>query len=221
MSTPVPLIAAASGASVSPGDVIDKGQLAIVMTDVLNGATRNDPPRGRASAPAARWADRYPSERRLSADDPWLNRQRVDAVCSPEALVASGGIALPVNVAYDVPTWASADRPLRDSLPSFQADRGGLRFVTPPDIGVPSLQASPSGLGSATGIWSEATDASPAGSTKPVYSVAVASEQLTYVNAVATRSASATCRAGLRRSRPRRTRSWPSPSPPVRPSWSC
>ena len=60
--------------------------------------------------------------------------------------------------------------------------------MTPPDIGVPSLQG--------TGvrrrpvrrpIWTEATDANPAGATKPVWMVACGSEQLVYVNAVPTR----------------------------------
>ena len=68
-------------------------------------------------------------------------------------------------------------------LPAYQADRGGLRFVSPPDLGVVSLQASASGLGSATSIWTEATDANPAGATKPVYQVLCGSEQLVYVNA--------------------------------------
>ena len=134
-----------------------------------------------------RWADQYPAERRLSLNDPSGNRAKIDAVCAPEALVASGGVCLPVNVDYAVPTWATADRPFRDGLPSFQADRGGLRFVTPPDIGVPDLQDTASGLGAATGVWTEATDASPAAATKPVVHVDCGAEQLVYVNAIATR----------------------------------
>jgi hypothetical protein len=113
--------------------------------------------------------------------------RRIDAVTSPAALVASGGVCLPVNVDYNVPTWAGADRPLRDGLPAFQADRGGVRFITPPDIGVPSLQGTASGLASATSVWTEATDASPAGATKPVYAVQCGAEQLVYVNAIPTR----------------------------------
>ena len=78
-----------------------------------------------------------------------LNANKIDSVCglpsnrfdpTTLAITASGGICLPVNVDYSVPTWSTADRPLRDGLPQFQANRGGLRFVAPPDIGVPTLQ---------------------------------------------------------------------------------
>ena len=92
-----------------------------------------------------------------------------------------------MNVDYSVPVWSTADRPLRDGLPAFQADRGGVRFVTPPDIGEPHLQATASGAGTATEVWTEATDASPAGATKPVYTYACGAEQLVYVNAIPSR----------------------------------
>ena len=110
------------------------------------------------------------------------NTRKLNAVCGVRAprydkhtgaLVATGGICLPTNVDYSVPTSGSADRPLRDALPAFQATRGGIQFVTPPDIGVPTLQGgTASGAGLATGIWTEATDANPAGATKPVWQVA-------------------------------------------------
>ena len=186
--SPVTLVAAAMAAGVVPGDVLtDKDALARVTADTLHSLDPEAAASGVHVVARARWADRYPEERRLSMQDPWANRAKVDAVCEPQAIVASGGVCLPVNVDYSVPVWATSDRPLRDGLPSFQADRGGLRFVTPPDIGVPSLQATASALGSATGIWTEATDASPAGATKPVYQVACSNEELVYVNAIPTR----------------------------------
>ncbi len=60
-------------------------------------------------------------------------------------------------------------------------------MCTPPDVGVPSLQGTASGAGLSTGVWTEATDANPAGATKPVWTVACGSEQLVYVNAIPTR----------------------------------
>ena len=195
-AAPVALVAAASAPGLNPGDTLqDRDALARVTADVLQGLDRYGAPSGdhqlRGGAighttARARWSHLYPVERRLG-NNAAANSERVGAVCAPQAVLASGGVCLPVNVDYSVPTWATSDRPLRDGLPPFQADRGGLRFVTPPDIGVPSLQATASGLGSATGIWTEATDASPAGATKPVYQVACGSEQLAYVNAIPTR----------------------------------
>jgi hypothetical protein len=139
----------------------------------------------------------YPEERRLDDSDSIGNTAKLDNVCKvggprfdrrTGALVATGGVCLPVNVDYTVPTWATADRPLRDGLPAFQATRGGVRFVTPPDVGVVTLQGgTASGAGLATGVWTEATDASPGANTKPVWTVACGTEQLTYVNAIPTR----------------------------------
>ena len=183
------LIASSQAGGLNAGDVIeDMGTLARAMSDALMGCDREGAPgSGRHTIARARWADAYPEERRLSQHDPWLNTARIEAICTPEAVLASGGVCLPVNVDYTVPVWSSADRPLRDGLPGYQADRGGIRFVTPPDIGVPDLQASASGAGTATRVWTEATDASPAGQTKPVWTVACGSEQLVYVNAIPTR----------------------------------
>jgi hypothetical protein len=183
-----PVIVAGAGLrDLNPGDPIeDRIVLASAMCDMLNGLDRNEPSTGRHTVARSRWYDAYPEDRRLGRD-PTINGEKIGAVCGPTAVVASGGVCLPVNVDYSVPTWATADRPLRDGLPSFQADRGGLRYVAPPDIGVVDLQASPSGLGSATGIWTEATDASPASATKPVYHVACGTETLVYVDAIPTR----------------------------------
>lgn len=55
------------------------------------------------------------------------------------------------------------------------------------DIGVPSLQATASGAGLASSVWTEATDASPGGATKPVWQVACGSPVQVYVNAIPTR----------------------------------
>ena len=145
-----------------------------------------------ASVASVEWT--YPEDRILG-NDAQRNTEMIERVCGigagrvdrTGALVATGGVCLPVNVDYSVPTWSTADRPLRDGLPGFQATRGGIRFVSPPDIGVPSLQASASGAGTSVGIWTEATDANPAGATKPVWVVACGSEQVVYVNAIPTR----------------------------------
>jgi hypothetical protein len=139
----------------------------------------------------------YPPERQLDDSNVAENTRKLDDICaigSPRydrrsgALVATGGVCLPTNVDYNVPTWATADRPLRDALPQFQATRGGVRFVTPPDVGVVTLQGgTASGVGLATGVLTEATDASPGANTKPVWAVACGTEQLVYVNAIPTR----------------------------------
>lgn len=122
----------------------------------------------------ANWADAYPEDRRLGAD-PAATTAAMEGIAS---LVASGGICNPVDVDYSIPMFSTDARPVRDSLPSFSASRGGIRFLT-----VPTL-ASTSG---ATGLWTAATDAAPGGSTKPILTITCPGEDEVFVDAVTTR----------------------------------
>jgi hypothetical protein len=195
-ASPAVVTASMAGDGVAPGAILtDRLQLAEVMSETLQ-RTRQDPINfGRKHRVAsARWS--YPEDRQLGSDSE-ANTRKIDSVCgltaprvarSDGALVATGGVCLPTAVDFDVPTWSSTDRPLRDGLPQFQATRGGIQFVTPPDIGTVTLQGgTASGSGVATSIWTEATDASPAGSTKPVWTVACGSPVQVYVDAIPTR----------------------------------
>lgn len=76
----------------------------------------------------------YPSERRLVGGDRLLNEFRMDAVASPEAVVAAGGICAPLPVDEELITYGSTTRPVRDSLPRFNAERGGVIYLTPPTL---------------------------------------------------------------------------------------
>ena len=93
-------------------------------------------------------ATQYPESRTLTTDAE-SNWAKVQAVTGPEALVASGGHSTPFEVKYDIFGLGTTARPLRDALPKFQADRGGIRFVTPPVL---------SSYANAVGIWTAAND---------------------------------------------------------------
>ncbi|HEY4452396.1 MAG TPA: major capsid protein [Solirubrobacteraceae bacterium] len=153
----------------------DRKEFATALAETLQRLPRHGSPRGDVLIASARWD--YPEERQLGGDAE-VNTERMEAVTGMSALTASGGICAPVNIDFSVPTWATADRPLRDGLPSFQATRGGIRFVQPPDI---------TGLAGATGIWTAATDASPGAATKPVLTVACGSTEEVLVEAIPTR----------------------------------
>jgi hypothetical protein len=73
----------------------------------------------------------YPEERTLT-DDAFHNDAIIEAALGAESLVASGGLCQPVSVDYAINTIGSTARPFRDSLPSFAAVRGGLRFTPQP-----------------------------------------------------------------------------------------
>lgn len=106
--------------------------------------TLGQSPVGGETVPVARveWADRYPEDRRLHPGSEAQNMERIrDAVGqapkgleTAEAITASGGLCAPVEIRYDLPVFAQADRPVRDSLTNFNAVRGGVRFAPPPAL---------------------------------------------------------------------------------------
>jgi hypothetical protein len=93
----------------------------------------------------ASWGDLYPSERRLSGDIV-ENMELVAAALDQDmitrefvkrrdagtlSLLASGGLCAPVTPYYQLQMISQATRPVRASLPAFNADRGGIRFARP------------------------------------------------------------------------------------------
>ena len=118
----------------------------------------------------------FPEERTLN-QDAQANWDKVQAVVGPEALVASGGHQAPFEVKYDIFGLGSAVRPVRDSLPRFQADRGGIRYITPPVL---------SSYAGAVGVWTAANDSAqtPSPASKLSLTVTAASETTVSTDAV-------------------------------------
>ena len=118
----------------------------------------------------------FPEERTLN-QDAQANWDKVQAVVGPEALVAAGGHQAPFEVKYDIFGIGSAVRPVRDSLPRFQADRGGIRYITPPVL---------SSYAGAVGVWTAANDSAetPSPASKLSLTVAAASETTVSTDAV-------------------------------------
>ncbi len=119
----------------------------------------------------------YPEERVLGTDA-LSNQAKIDAVVGQEALVASGGHAAPFEVKYDIYNIGSTtERPVRDMLPKFQADRGGIRFVTPPSFASGAYD-------NAVGVWTAARDLAPYSNTKTSLTVSAAAEQTVSTDAI-------------------------------------
>lgn len=77
----------------------------------------------------------YSADRVLTRTDAEGNKAKIDAVVSPEAIVAAGGLTAPVETSYDIYELGETDaRPVRDALPKFNAERGGIRFLTSPTM---------------------------------------------------------------------------------------
>jgi hypothetical protein len=90
----------------------------------------------------------YPTDRQLggNAKD---NTDRIKAAKSPEAIVAAGGLCLPLEVKYDIKVLGVTDRPVRDALTRFGVERGGIQYRAPFDA-----LAMATGLG----VWTQAND---------------------------------------------------------------
>lgn len=116
----------------------------------------------------------YPEDRILSSDAE-ENWSKIQNVVGPEALVAAGGHQAPFEVRYDIFGFGTTNRPVRDSLPRFQADRGGIRYIVPPVL---------SSYDNAVGVWTAAVDADPSGATKASLTVTAAQETTVATDAV-------------------------------------
>lgn len=109
----------------------------------------------------ADWNDEYPAERRLGQADIEGNWSLIREVVKPSAIkramrdriaqqdrslgltasgeeltmTASGGLCAPVTPYYNLAYISVPVRPVMGSLPSFSADRGGLRYARPASLG--------------------------------------------------------------------------------------
>ena len=126
----------------------------------------------------------YPESRTLTTDAE-SNALKIAAVAEEsQALVASGGHGAPFEVKYDIfGLGSTTDRPVRDALPRFQADRGGIRFVTPPSL-VSFSSGTVYNYDNAVGVWTAAVDAAPEGATKASLTVTAAAENTVSTDAV-------------------------------------
>lgn len=88
-----------------------------------------------ARYPVARFALDYPEGLVLNPQDPHGNGEKIlEALSERNAIVASGGLCAPLEAHYGLENISAASRPVRDSLPQFNAKRGGIRFVEPPHL---------------------------------------------------------------------------------------
>lgn len=131
----------------------------------------------------------FPEDRVLEANDPSSNTDKIFKVTSPEALTAAAGICLPLETRYDLGCDVGVtDRPVRDALARFGADRGGIRYFS-----APSLADSTA----ATGFWRGDSDgdnwatygpdritATTPSNQKPCLEVQCATEKTAYIEAV-------------------------------------
>jgi hypothetical protein len=153
------LVAAAGAVGVVAGAELDRIGLANAMVDHVKRQPRptkhENGVEERSLIASANF--NFPPERILRPNDIEGNNAKIRGVGNPflgvegqQALVASGGLCAPLTPFYDIPDFAVTDRPVRDALPSFQAERGG--------ISVPSVSTIGS-IETGVGVIEEADDA--------------------------------------------------------------
>lgn len=126
----------------------------------------------------------YPEDRTLYSGASSENWDKINKITSRDALVAAV-TCYPLETKYDLFGAGSADRPVRDSLATFTADRAGLRFYRAPTLpAYPNTTAN-----SPTGIWKQdgtVTDTAGTSLTgvKPCYLVTCGDEQTALLEAV-------------------------------------
>lgn len=138
----------------------------------------------------ASYRSEFPASRELAANDPLENSNKIAEVTSQEAITAAAGICLPLETRYELGCDVGVtDRPVRDALARFGADRGGIRFFRAPSLG--------DGYDAATGFWrgdanganfhtygpNRTTATSPADA-KPCLEVQCAQEAEAYIEAI-------------------------------------
>lgn len=110
----------------------------------------------RQNVPIAVMETKLPEDRQLLSanEDPtgFRNWALIEKISSPQAIVAAGGICAPVTPYYEQQLLAVQDRPVRDALAGFNADRGGI--VYNPPVGIGAISGS-----DAIGIVTAAADA--------------------------------------------------------------
>jgi hypothetical protein len=126
------------------GDELDRAALASTMVQVAkaHGPVRRTKNGGETRIPLASARFAFDESMVLRGDDHAGNLEKIAAIGSPflgrdsmEALVASGGICAPPTPFYDVPGFASRERPVRDTFASFNAVRGGVLVPSVSTIG--------------------------------------------------------------------------------------
>lgn len=107
-------------------------------------------------------------EARMLTTDSIGNMAKIDPVAYGSALVASGGWCAPLPINYDIMGVGTTARPVRDSLPTFGATRGGIRYIQPPTLGA---------YNAAISLWTAENDATPTNpAVKPSLKVNCANE---------------------------------------------
>lgn len=132
--SPTTIIAAADIPGIAAGtEFTSEASFNEAMASRINTLTRVRGGDGERSLVAS-IVSKASEDRTLRQHDPEGNREKIEAVTGPSAIVAAGGCCAPLTTRYDLFSIGETARPVRDSLAGFNADRGGIRYFASPTL---------------------------------------------------------------------------------------
>lgn len=147
---PVAIVAGADIPGISAGqNLTDKSAVAKAFVDRLHTLKRANGGDGEQHTVAS-FQTAYSEERSLVAGAAEENGAKIGAAIEEHgALVAAGGFGTPSPQRYDIFGFGTDARPVKDSLPKFQADRGSISYIEPPQL---------ADYADAVGVWTPEMD---------------------------------------------------------------
>lgn len=170
----VPVITASADIPGVPAGARLRGPEDIAKAMIARHAAFRGPANGYEQIPVVSFRAQYPEDRMLG-QNAVLNDERIKAVTSPQAIVASGGYCAPLAPVYTLANISQASRPIRDALAQFGAQRGGIRYISPPHL--------PDAAG-AVGVWTVEMDETVNGYTKACLHIDCGEEILVDIDAI-------------------------------------
>lgn len=146
---PVAIVAGADIPGIAAGSPLsDKNSVAKAFMDRLHTIRRANGGDGEQHTVAS-FSTEYDNSHILGNDAEENGRKISAAVEEQAALVAAGGYGTPLPQRYDIFGFGTDARPVKDSLPKFQADRGGISYIEPPVL---------TDYADAVGVWTPDMD---------------------------------------------------------------
>lgn len=172
----------ARAVTASGNELHDNGGVAREFVNALSRLNTRDPRHdGQRQTVVTLHADR-PDDQQLRVRDGAEAVTAAMAAAAAEhqqqALTAAGGLGAPGMPDYMLPGFEVADRPVKAALPTFTAERGGIRFMRPPSL---------ADLAGSVGIWDVAKDilaATDVNTRKPALRVSPTNEVVVDTQAV-------------------------------------
>lgn len=150
------ITAAADVQGFQAGQQLDLKQVGKAMANRLRSVAAAGAVDGEALGVATITASNIPEERTLRAEDSIeRNTIKVHNVTSQQAITAAGGLCAPLAIDYSYGVLGTQGRPVRDSLPGFRVERGGIQYRK--DL-APMVNTDADGPRSATGFWTMQND---------------------------------------------------------------